>query len=314
MVALATKEFVAAPEEGVSAAAQLLEPPVDVDMEDVEAEEERSTTTDSMQLFLSEVSRYPLLTPAQEVHLAKLIERGDRVAKDRMINSNLRLVVSIAKRYQHSQLALLDVIQEGILGLIRAVEKFDWRRGFRFSTYATWWIREAIERGIANRARMIRMPVYMVERERQVARAERSLMAELGRDPSEDEIAQRVKLPLAQVREVRGAARAVTSLDKPVGDSDGTPFGELLMSDAVQPAEEVETTILGETLRKVVDTLPENEQKVVVLRYGVGCFPNTIEQVVNRLGISRDRVRRLEAQGLARMARTPEVAALYDRA
>jgi RNA polymerase primary sigma factor len=282
-------------------------------MEDVEVEEERSTTTDSMQLFLSEVSRYPLLTPHQEVHLAKLIERGDRVAKDRMINSNLRLVVSIAKRYQHSQLALLDVIQEGILGLIRAVEKFDWRRGFRFSTYATWWIREAIERGIANRARMIRMPVYMVERERQVARAERSLMAELGRDPSEAEIAQRVKLPLAQIREVRGAARAVTSLDKPVGDSDGTPFGELLMSDGIQPAEEVETTVLGETLRKVVDSLPENEQKVVVLRYGVGCHPNTIEQVVNRLGISRDRVRRLEAQGLARMARTPEVAALYER-
>ena len=188
MVAL-TQELVATPQETVEPSVHLLDPPAD-DMEDVEAEEERSTTTDSMQLFLSEVSRYPLLTPPEEVHLAKLIERGDRAAKDRMINSNLRLVVSIAKRYQHSQLALLDVIQEGILGLIRAVEKFDWRRGFRFSTYATWWIREAIERGIANRARMIRMPVYMVERERQVARAERSLMAELGRDPSEAEIAR----------------------------------------------------------------------------------------------------------------------------
>jgi RNA polymerase primary sigma factor len=266
--------------------------------------------TDSMQLFLAEVSRFRLLTPAEEIGLAKQIERGDRAAKERMINSNLRLVVSIAKRYQHAQLALLDIIQEGTLGLIRAVEKFDWRRENRFSTYATWWIREAIERGIANRARLIRMPVYMVERERQVARAERALIAELGREPSEEELVGRVLIDREQIREVRSAARAVASLDKPVGEDDGTPFGELLVSDEVQPAEEVETSLRSQVLHRVVDELPDKERSVVKLRYGIGSQPNTIEQVVCLLGISRDRVRRLEAQGLARLAQAPEMAGL----
>src|SRR4051794_34107355 len=277
-------------------------------------EELAQPVADSMQLFLAEVSRYRLLTPCEEIALSKLVERGDRAAKERMINSNLRLVVSIAKRYQHSQLALLDIIQEGTLGLIRAVEKFDWRRGNRFSTYATWWIREAVERGIANRARLIRMPVYMVERERQVMRAERALIAELGRDPTDEEIAGRVRIDLDQIREVRSAARAVTSLDKPVGEDDGTPFGELLMSDEIQPPEEVEASIGCATLRRVVELLPENERHVVKLRYGIGGQPNTIEQVVGLLGISRDRVRRLEAQGLARLGRMPEIAALRDAA
>jgi RNA polymerase primary sigma factor len=267
-----------------------------------------------MQLFLGEVSRFKLLTPVEEVALAKEVERGDKAAKDRMINANLRLVVSIAKRYQHSQLALLDIVQEGILGLIRAVEKFDWRLGNRFSTYATWWIREAIERGIANRARLIRMPVYMVERERQVVRAERALMAELGRDPDEAEVAARVGMDLEQVREVRRAARAVASLDKPVGEDDGTPFGELLVSDQVQPAEEVELSLRCQLMRRLVDRLPENERNVVKLRYGIGGHSNTIEQVVSLLGITRDRVRRLEAQGLARLAREPEMAGLQERA
>jgi RNA polymerase primary sigma factor len=269
-----------------------------------------SPIADSMQLFLNEVSRYRLLTPCEEMALAKLIERGDRAAKERMINANLRLVVSIAKRYQHAQMALLDIVQEGILGLIRAVEKFDWRRGNRFSTYATWWIREAVERGIANRARVIRMPVYMVERERQVARAERALIAEFGRDPSEEEIAERVQIDIDQVREVRVAARAVTSLDKPVGEDDGTPFGELLVSEEVQPPEEVEAALGCEALHRLVDELPENERNVVRLRYGIGGDPNTIEQVVRLLGISRDRVRRLETQGLARLAQAPELSEL----
>jgi RNA polymerase primary sigma factor len=269
---------------------------------------------DSMQLFLTEVSRYRLLTPAQEVMLAKRVEAGDRAAKERMINSNLRLVVSIAKRYQHANLSLLDIVQEGILGLIRAVEKFDWRRGNRFSTYATWWIREAIERGIANRARLIRMPVYMVERERQVMRAERALIAELGRDPTDEEIAERVRIDMDQIREVRSAARAVASLDKPVGEDEGTPFGELLISDAIQPAEEVEVAVGCATLRGVVERLPDDERAVVKLRYGIGGQPNTIEQVVQLLSISRDRVRRLEARGLARLGRMPEVAALRNAA
>jgi len=270
------------------------------------------STADSMQLFLTEVSRYRLLTPDEELMLARRIESGDKAAKDRMINSNLRLVVSIAKRYQHANMALLDIIQEGILGLIRAVEKFDWRRGNRFSTYATWWIREAIERGIANRARLIRMPVYMVERERQVMRAERALVAELGREPTDDEIAARVRIDLDQIREVRSAARAVASLDKPVGEDDGTPFGDLLVSDQIQPPEEVEASVGCAAIRRSVDQLPENERNVVKLRYGIGGHPNTIEQVVALLGISRDRVRRLEAQGLARLGRLTEVAALRD--
>ena len=273
-----------------------------------------SSLADSMQLFLAEVSRYRLLTPVEEIALARRIECGDKAAKDRMINANLRLVVSIAKRYQHANMALLDIVQEGILGLIRAAEKFDWRRGNRFSTYATWWIREAVERGIANRARLIRMPVYMVERERQVMRAERALIAEVGREPTDEEIADRVRIDLDQIREVRSAARAVTSLDKPVGEDDGTPFGELLMSDEVQPPEEVEASIGCATLRRVVERLPENERNVVKLRYGIGGQPNTIEQVVVLLGISRDRVRRLEAQGLARLGRMPEISALRDAA
>jgi RNA polymerase primary sigma factor len=176
-----------------------------------------AATTDALQLFLNEAARYPLLTAAEEVELAKAIERGDREAKDRMINSNLRLVVSIAKKYQGHGLSLLDLIQEGIIGLIRAVEKFDWRRGFKFSTYATWWIRQAVQRGVANKARTIRLPVHIVEREQRIARAERELTLKLERTPTDEEIAKAAKLPLKQVREVRKAARAVTSLDRPIG-------------------------------------------------------------------------------------------------
>src|SRR3989449_343497 len=174
-------------------------------------------TTDSLQLFLNEAGRYPLLTAAEEVELAKAIERGDPVAKDRMVNSNLRLVVSIAKKYQGHGLSLLDLIQEGIIGLIRAVEKFDWRRGFKFSTYATWWIRQAVQRGVANKSRTIRIPVHIVEREQKISRAERQLLAKLERDPTDEEVAKQAKLSLKHVKEVRAAARAVTSLDRPVG-------------------------------------------------------------------------------------------------
>ena len=199
-----------------------------------------SATTDSLQLFLNEAGRYPLLTAAQEVELAKGVEHGDKDAKDLLVNSNLRLVVSIAKRYQGHGLTLLDLIQEGIIGLIRAVEKFDWRKGFKFSTYATWWIRQAVQRGVANKARTIRMPVHIIEREQRIGRAERELVTALERTPTEVELAERAKLPVKQVREVRKAARAVASLDKSVGEDDSAAFGDLFASEEATPEEQVE--------------------------------------------------------------------------
>src|SRR5678815_2418434 len=199
-------------------------------------------TTDALQLFMNEVGRYPLLTAKEEVELAKRIERGDREAKERMINSNLRLVVSIAKKYQGHGLSLLDLIQEGIIGLIRAVEKFDWRKGFKFSTYATWWIRQAVQRGVANKARTIRMPVHIVDRERKISKAERELHVKLGRPPTLEEIAKEAKLPLKQVREVQNAARAVTSLDRPVGSESDTSLGELVSGEDAPPEEELEVS------------------------------------------------------------------------
>src|SRR5213079_1216968 len=195
-------------------------------------------TTDALQLFLNEAAKWPLLSAEEEVELAKLIERGDHEAKERMINSNLRLVVSIAKRYQGHDLHLLDLTQEGIIGLIRAVEKFDWRRGFKFSTYATWWIRQAVQRGVANKSRTIRIPVHIVEREQKLARAERELLRELEREPTDEEVAEVAKLSLKHVKEVRAAARAVTSLDKPVGSTSDASFGDLIAGEDVEPSEE----------------------------------------------------------------------------
>jgi RNA polymerase primary sigma factor len=271
-----------------------------------------SATTDALQLFLSEVGRHRLLTAEEEVSLAKLIERGDRVAKDKMINSNLRLVVSIARKYQGHQVALLDLIQEGILGLIRATEKFDWRRGYKFSTYATWWIRQAIERGVANKAREIRIPVHVAQRERKIGRAERDLMNRLGRRPTEEEIAEQAEISLKQLREVRNAARAVTSLDRPVQDNEGRTFGELFESDEPPPDELTEVSLRREILRRALTELPERERAVVRLRYGLNGdeSPKSIEEVVRRLGIPRDRVRQIEAEALARLGRMRELDAL----
>jgi RNA polymerase primary sigma factor len=277
-------------------------------------EPDRASDVDVLELFLNEVGRYPLLDAAEEIELGKRIERGDRSAKDTMINSNLRLVVSLAKRYQTHQLPLLDVIQEGILGLIRATEKFDWRRGHKFSTYAVWWIRESIDRGVSNRSRLIRMPVYMIERERKVRNTERTLTAELGRDPTEQEIADAARLPLAQVRDLREGARAVTSLDMPVGENDELSLGDMLVCEEAQPPEQVEVSMQRESLLKALGKLPERERQVVKLRYGIDGTAETIEAVVRRLGISRDRVRRLESQALARLARSADMVGLQRSA
>jgi RNA polymerase primary sigma factor len=266
-------------------------------------------TTDALQLFLNEVSRHRLLTAEEEVSLAKRIERGDQAAKERMINSNLRLVVSLAKKYQASQLSLLDLIQEGILGLIRAAEKFDWRRGYKFSTYATWWIRQAIERGIANKSRTIRMPVHILQRERKLERAERALATELGRPPTEEEIAERAEVAASQVQELRDAARVLTSLDRPVGEQEETTLGELFESGDPEVEETVEVSLREEAVRRAVAELPDPEREVVKLRYGLNGDPGpkSIEEVVRTLDMSRENVKRVESQALRRLARMREL-------
>src|SRR5437016_10685818 len=269
-------------------------------------------TTDALQLFLNEAGRYKLLTAQEEVELAKRIERGDKGAKDLMINSNLRLVVSIAKKYPGHGISLLDLIQEGIIGLIRAVEKFDWRRGYKFSTYATWWIRQAVQRGVANKSRTIRIPVHIVEREQKIGRATRELTAKLERDPTDEEVAKQAKLPLKQVREVRQAARAVASLDKPVGEDDGTRFGDLIATPDTGPEEEVHVSLEQEMLRRALEELPERERDILKLRYGLDGDPDpkSLEEIGRTLGLTRERVRQIEAQALERLSVQREIEAL----
>ncbi len=273
-------------------------------------------TTDALQLFLNEAGRYKLLTAEEEVELAKRIERGDKAAKDLMINSNLRLVVSIAKKYQGHGLSLLDLIQEGIIGLIRAVEKFDWRRGFKFSTYATWWIRQAVQRGVANKSRTIRIPVHILERETKIARAERELVTQLERQPTDEEIAKRAKLPIKQVREVRKAARAVTSLDKPIGDEGDASLGDVIASEEHDFDEEIHVGLTEQTLRRAVESLSEREQDVLKLRYGMNGDqePKSLDEIGRRLGLTRERVRQIEAQALERLAVNREIEALRSAA
>jgi RNA polymerase primary sigma factor len=275
-----------------------------------------TATTDALQLFLNEAGRYKLLTAAEEVELAKLIEDGDKEAKDLMINSNLRLVVSIAKKYQGHGISLLDLIQEGIIGLIRAVEKFDWRRGYKFSTYATWWIRQAVQRGVANKSRTIRIPVHIVEREQKMSRAERALTAKLEREPTDEEVAEVAKLSLKHVKEVRAAARAVTSLDKPIGSTGDASFGDLIAGEDVEPSEEVHVSLAEDVVRSAVETLPERERDVVKLRYGMNGDPDpkSLEEIGRTLGLTRERVRQIEARALQRLAERREVAALGDPA
>ena len=268
----------------------------------------QETTTDALQLFLREAGRHQLLTAAQEVELAKKIERGDAQAKQHMIQANLRLVVSIAKNYRNQGLPFLDLIQEGTLGLIRAVEKFDWRRGFKFSTYATWWIRQAVARALADKARTIRMPVHIVERLQKMNRAERTLWTQLGREPTLEEIAEEASLPLQQAIEVRAAARASTSLDQPVGETEDAVFGDFVAGDGPLPEEQVEVSLRSQALREALEALTDRERQVVVLRYGLAdAEPKTLEEIGRRLGLTRERVRQIELDSLKRLASLREM-------
>jgi RNA polymerase primary sigma factor len=259
---------------------------------------------DSLDHFFAEVRRHPLLTAAEEVELAKRIERGDMTAKDRLVNSNLRLVVSVARKYQGQGLPLSDLVQEGMLGLIRAVEKFDWRRGYKFSTYGTLWIRQAIGRGLANSARTVRLPVHMGAAARRIRRSERELAARLGRDPTNEELAEAVQLTPEEIDDIRRADRTPTSLDKPVGESSETELGELIASEAPGPEDQVLGSASEASVVQALERLPEEERDVVRLRFGVGgSAPTAPTEAGRQLGISGDRVRQLEARALERLAR-----------
>jgi RNA polymerase primary sigma factor len=265
--------------------------------------DERDTSIDSLALFLREIGRVKLLTAAQEVELAKRIERGDHSAKQHMVEANLRLVVSIAKNYRNQGLPFLDLIQEGTLGLIRAVEKFDWRRGYKFSTYATWWIRQAVARALADKARTIRMPVHIVERMQKMNRAERTLWMELGREPTLEEIADEASLPVEQAREVKAAARASASLDQPVGEHEDAVFGDFVAGNEPLPEEYVEISLRSQALTVALLALPDRERMVLVLRYGLlDEEPKTLEEIGKRLGLTRERVRQIELESLRRLA------------
>jgi RNA polymerase primary sigma factor len=268
-------------------------------------------TTEALALFFRDIGRHALLSRDGEVALAKRIERGDLQAKERLVNANLRLVVANARRYEGQGLSLLDLIQEGTLGLIRAAEKFDWRRGFKFSTYATYWIRQAMQRALDSRSRTIRIPGELAQRERKVARAERELWTQLGREPSDAELAKRAGISLDQLASVRNASRVVTSLEKHVGDEGETELGELLAGGERSPEEEVEITLRTEAVRRALASLPVLEREVVQLRYGIdGDNPQAVADVARRLNLPPTRVRDIESRALTRLGERRELAAM----
>src|SRR5437868_8008392 len=274
-------------------------------------DEVADATSDSLQLFLRDIAQRPLVTAAQEVGLAKRIERGDQAAKNRMIESNLRLVVANAKRYRGLGLPFLDLIQEGILGLIRAVEKFDYRRGFKFSTYATWWIRQAMQRGLQHHSRTIRIPVHIGQELTKIRAAERKLTTELGREPTLEELAGRVALAPDQIEELRSAERVPVSLETPVGSDGETELGSMLPSEGPSPLEEVAVELEEASIRKALERLDANARKVIELRFGIGgADPLTLREVAQRMGLSAEGVRKLERRALRRLAEERELQGL----
>jgi RNA polymerase primary sigma factor len=269
----------------------------------VRAAAEITGTTDSLTLFMNDAGRYPLLTAAEEVALAKRVERGDRTAKERMINSNLRLVVSIAKRYQGSGMHLGDLIQEGVIGLNRAVEKFDWRRGYKFSTYATWWIRQACQRAVSNQSATIRVPTHVHERRVKLARARQRLQAASGgEDPTVEELAQATGLELHYVEEALGAVEANVSLNQTIGSDGDGEFGDLFADDSAEdPMEEAADAYRRQSVRNAVGNLPERERRVLELRFGFDGESTSLESIGRELGMSRERVRQVERDALAKL-------------
>jgi RNA polymerase primary sigma factor len=269
---------------------------------------------DSLRLYLRSIGQVDLLTAAQEVDLAKRIERGDMIAKRQMVEANLRLVVSIAKGYLGRGLSFLDLIQEGSLGLIRAVEKFDYRRGYKFSTYATWWIRQAVTRAIADKARTIRIPVHMVEKLNRVTQVERQMVQMLGREPEPEEIAAELRWPLEDVRDILRVSQLPVSLEKPVGDEDESQLGDFVADEEVaQPFEEASEHLQREGVRRALDALPERERQVIELRYGLsGLEPLTLEEVGKTFGVTRERIRQIETNTLKKLRALPEAQMLRE--
>src|SRR6266540_4355477 len=271
-------------------------------------------STDSLQLFLKDIGKVDLLTAPQEVELAKRIERGDQLAKQSMVEANLRLVVSIAKRYRNQGLPFLDLIQEGTIGLVRAAEKFDYRKGFKFSTYATWWIRQAVARALADKSRTIRMPVHVVEKLNKIVRSERKLRGELGREPTAGEIAVEVELSIEDVGQIRRTAQMPVSLEKPVGDDEDSAFGHFLTDESEpQPEEAAETTLRRETLQKILGTLSERERLIIELRYGLnGQTPLTLDEIGRAFNVTRERIRQIEHHTLRKLRALADEQKLKD--
>jgi RNA polymerase primary sigma factor len=265
--------------------------------------EAREISTDALQLFLKDIGKVPLLTAAQEVELAKRIERGDTGAKRKMVESNLRLVVSIAKNYRNQGLPFLDLIQEGTIGLVRAAEKFDYRKGFKFSTYATWWIRQAVARALADKARTIRMPVHVVEKLNKIGRTERKLVTELGREPTDAEIAIELELAPQEVEHVRRSAQMPVSLEKPVGEEDDSELGHFIADESMlSPEDAADTVIREETLYRVLGLLSYRERRILEMRYGLsGEQPRTLDEVGKTFNVTRERVRQIENQSLKKL-------------